>query len=83
MNFQMEGFGLSSSSNTYRLIRKVMYGMLLYTRWQKVSNHSMSAAKKQQDCVKQYDRQETPLTGFMVSAVLPRCIVTQLHLNSV
>ncbi|KAF5900058.1 protein asteroid 1-like, partial [Clarias magur] len=82
LNIQVEDFGLNSSSEMSRLVRQVMYGVLLCTRWQKVSKHSTSSQEEQQYNVEEYNRQEMKLTFFTVPAVLPRCAVTHLHLDS-
>lgn len=73
LNTQVEDFELSSSSETSRLIRQVMYGILLCTR---------SSGDEQQIDVEEYSRQEMTLTSSMVPAVLPRGVVTHLHLDS-
>ncbi|XP_026766939.2 protein asteroid homolog 1-like [Pangasianodon hypophthalmus] len=82
LNFQVEDFGLSSSSEPSRLIRQVTYGVLLCTRWQTVGKRSTSSGEKQQYNVEEYDRQGMTLTSSMVPAVLPRHVVTHLHLDS-
>ncbi|XP_026767306.3 protein asteroid homolog 1 [Pangasianodon hypophthalmus] len=82
LNFQVEDFGLSSSSEPSRLIRQVTYGVLLCTRWQTVGKRSTSSGEKQQYNVEEYDRQGMTLTSSMVPAVLPRRVVTHLHLDS-
>ncbi|KAK2815338.1 hypothetical protein Q7C36_023604 [Tachysurus vachellii] len=80
LNPQVEDFELSSSSETSRLIRQVMYGILLCTRWQKVKKGSRSSGDEQQTDVEEYSRQKMTLTSSMVPAVLPRGVVT--HLDS-
>ncbi|XP_027011204.2 protein asteroid homolog 1-like [Tachysurus fulvidraco] len=82
LNPQVENFELSSSSDTSRLIRQVMYGILLCTRWQKVEKNSRSTGDEQQTDVEEYSRQGMTLTSSMVPAVLPRGVVTHLHLDS-
>ncbi|KAK2869643.1 hypothetical protein Q7C36_001514 [Tachysurus vachellii] len=80
LNPQVEDFELSSSSETSRLIRQVMYGILLCTRLQKVKKDSRSSGDEQQTDVEEYSRQEMTVTSSMVPAVLPRGVVT--HLDS-
>ncbi|XP_060756998.1 protein asteroid homolog 1-like [Neoarius graeffei] len=82
LNFQVEDYGLSSSNETSQLIRQVMYGVLLCTRWQKVGERGTSSGEKQQYNVEEYDRQGMTLTSSMVPAVLPRCVAPHLHLDS-
>ncbi|XP_017308370.1 protein asteroid homolog 1 isoform X2 [Ictalurus punctatus] len=82
MNIQVEDFGLSSSSETSRPIRQVMYGVLLCTRWKKVGKRSTSSGENQQYYVEEYDRQEITLSSTMVPAVLLTRVVTHLHLDS-
>ncbi|KAM9431903.1 single-strand DNA endonuclease ASTE1 [Clarias gariepinus] len=82
LNIQVEDFSLNSSSEMSQLVRQVMYGVLLCTRWQKVSKVGTSSQEEQQYNVDEYDRQDMKLTCFTVPAVLPRCVVTHLHLDS-
>ncbi|KAI5088258.1 protein asteroid-like 1 [Silurus meridionalis] len=82
LKFQVEDFGLSSSNHTSQLIRQVMYGILLCTRRQNIIKCSTSDEENQQYDVEEYDRQKTTLISSMVPAVLPRCVETQLHLDS-
>ncbi|XP_027010423.2 protein asteroid homolog 1-like [Tachysurus fulvidraco] len=82
LNPQVENFELSSSRETSRPIRQVMYGILLCTRWQKVESDSRSTGDEQQTDVEEYSRQGMTLTSSMVPAVLPRGVVTHLHLDS-
>ncbi|KAI5092489.1 protein asteroid-like 1 [Silurus meridionalis] len=82
LNFQVEDFGLSSSSETSRPIRQVMYGVLLCTRRQKVGKRSRSSGEELEHSVEEFDRTGTMLTSSMVPAVLPQCVATNLHLDS-
>ncbi|KAG7318055.1 hypothetical protein KOW79_019090 [Hemibagrus wyckioides] len=82
LNTQVEDFELRSSSETSRLIRQVMYGVLLCTRWQEVGKGGRSSGEKQQADVEEYSRQGMTLTSSMVPAVLPGNVVTHLHLDS-
>ncbi|KAF7692106.1 protein asteroid homolog 1-like [Silurus meridionalis] len=82
LNFQVEDFGLSSSNETSRPIRQVMYGVLLCTRWQKVGKRSRSSGEEPEHSVEEFDRTGTMLTSSMVPAVLPQCVATNLHLDS-
>ncbi|KAK3515666.1 hypothetical protein QTP70_026425 [Hemibagrus guttatus] len=82
LNAQVEDFELSCSSETSRLIRQVMYGVLLCTRWQEVGKGGRSSGDKQQADVEEYGRQGMTLTSSMVPAVLPGRVGTHLHLDS-
>ncbi|KAM9431848.1 single-strand DNA endonuclease ASTE1-like isoform 1-T1 [Clarias gariepinus] len=81
LNIQVEDFGLSSSNETSQLIRQVTYGVLLFTRWQKVGKRSTSSGEEQQYNVEEYNRQGMRLTSSMVPAFLPSRVI-DLHLDS-
>ncbi|KAF5891783.1 protein asteroid 1-like, partial [Clarias magur] len=81
LNIQVEDFGLSSSNETSQLIRQVTYGVLLCTRWQKVSKRRTSSGEEQQYNVEEINRQGMTLSSSLVPALLPSC-VPDLHLDS-